>query len=180
VSFWKSVEDDRYRWRRYDWRIRVRSKGIEDAGISSETPTLDLVDDLFDRILSDRSAKSLASDRAVAALKPVILNLVATHVETVAARYRKAMGGEVENPPRDWKKELVDSPFLEDLPVWPEKPERGNMLCFEVKPSDDVPDVAFLLRIRKDNGRLFVFDAKVLPQGGCIRQSSRDRGPMTR
>jgi hypothetical protein len=133
--------------RQMDWRIAIGPYGLKDLGETSTAPALDAIDELFHRLFRGLPTADLASDRAVANLKPTARYLVESETAKIAAS-----GGPLR------PNELQNFPFLGELIVRPDHNE-GKNLCVEVSGWDQ--DKAFSFDVRKIKNRLFIDNAEM-------------------
>lgn len=120
--------------RQTDWTVRLTPEGVEDVGEYSVVPDLDAADELFDRVIHNKSAADIAAPPAIKAAERIV-------AEARAGRSEK-----------QWK----EFPTLGMMGEWIiQNNKNSKVLCLSV---DDAGTMLFTLK--PTDGRLFIVDLR--------------------
>jgi len=72
-----------------DWVVRVTPEAVEDLGETRAVPQLDLLDELFDRIIHGRSLADIASPGAIRAAGQIVRDAQSVSTPEEWERYPK-------------------------------------------------------------------------------------------
>jgi hypothetical protein len=133
-------------------RIMIGPRSVVDLGVVSDTPLLDFVDNLLDRLLLDKPVRELASDLAITTLRPVARDFVKRWGAYDLAKF-------------GFRAELID---------WE---QRGRKACLVMRPDGSDHDFTFVLDIDKLHGRRYVTKAKVVTDMACSFAYDYSGGP---
>ena len=118
--------------RKTDWIVRLTPQGIEDLGETSLNPELDVVDELFYRVIHHQEASDVASPAE------------AKHVNEIVNEARKG--------DKNWK-EYPSLGIMEDWSVHDNA--NSKILCLEIDPAG-----VNILTLKSTGGKLFISDMK--------------------